>query len=98
MATEKGASDGDSALEPLDAAQVAARNLAQLTGKEPQAVTSLAPTDEGWEVEVEVIEDHRVPSSADILALYEVQLDQEGTLLSWRRTKRYMRGRGDEAQ
>nr|WP_041451434.1 gas vesicle protein GvpO [Hoyosella subflava] len=82
----------------MEAAQVAARLLAELTGKEPQGVTSLAPADEGWEVEVEVVEDHRVPSSADILSLYEIQIDQEGNLLSWRRTRRYPRGRGDEAQ
>lgn len=93
-----GRSSKKSTLEPLEAAQAAALRLKELTGKEPQGVTSLAPADDGWEVEVEVLEDQRVPSSADMLSLYEIQIDQKGNLLSWRRTKRYMRGRGDEAQ
>jgi hypothetical protein len=52
-------------------------------------------TDDGWAVGVEVIEDQRVPSSADILATYETTIAADGELLSYRRIKRYPRGRGD---
>jgi hypothetical protein len=57
--------------------------------------TSVMPTDDGWTVEVEVVEDRRIPSSTDMLALYEVVLDLDGELLSYRRTRRYVRGVGD---
>jgi hypothetical protein len=42
-----------------------------------------------------VVEDRRIPSSADILATYESTVDPDGELMSFRRVKRYSRGRGD---
>jgi hypothetical protein len=48
--------------------------------------------DDGWVVEFEVLEERRIPSSSDILALYEVELDADGELLAFRRTRRYLRG------
>ncbi|MGW4580559.1 gas vesicle protein GvpO [Rhodococcus aetherivorans] len=83
---------------PLTAAQAAAaaiEHLVELTSKEPQGATSVEPTDHGWTVEVEVLEDRRIPSSADMLALYEVEIDLDGNLLAYRRTKRYGRGSSD---
>jgi len=76
-------------------AEIATRDIAQLTGKKPLGATSVMPTDDGWTVEVEVVEDRRIPSSTDMLAMYEVVLDLDGELLSYRRTRRYIRGVGD---
>ncbi|MDF3307104.1 gas vesicle protein [Rhodococcus sp. T2V] len=76
-------------------AEIATRDIAKLTGKKPLSATSVMPTDDGWTVEVEVVEDRRIPSSTDMLALYEVVLDLDGELLSYRRTRRYIRGVGD---
>jgi len=76
-------------------AEIATRDIAQLTGKKPLGATSVMPTDDGWTVEVEVVEDRRIPSSTDMLAMYEVLLDLDGELLSYRRTRRYIRGVGD---
>ncbi|EME22224.1 gas vesicle protein GvpO [Rhodococcus triatomae] len=78
-----------------DAASVAVRHLTELTTREPVGVTSVSPTDEGWLVEVEVIEDRRIPASADMLGLYEVEIDLDGQLLSYSRTRRYARGASD---
>jgi hypothetical protein len=80
------------------AAQAGLRSLVELIGKKPEGVTALEPTDDGWLVGVEVIEDQRVPSSADILAVYEAELDPGGDLISYRRTARYPRGRGDSSK
>jgi len=61
------------------------------------ALISLAPTDGGgWLIEVEVVEARRIPTTSDILALYEVLLDADGELLSYRRIRRYPRGRTTE--
>ena len=76
------------------AAAAAVRQLDELIMNEPVGVTSIEPLEDGWLVEVEVIEEHRIPSSADILALYEIELDDEGDLLAFRRTKRYARATG----
>jgi hypothetical protein len=48
-------------------------------------------------VGVEVLEDSRIPSSADILATYEADIDEDGTLLAYHRVHSYPRGRGDGA-
>jgi hypothetical protein len=73
------------------AAEAGLRQIATLTGKTPEGVTGVEPTEDGWLVSVEVLEDHRVPSSGDILALYEAELDPDGSLLAYRRTRRYSR-------
>jgi hypothetical protein len=83
--------------KPLDLARGAAEQLTQLTGRQPESTTGIERTDEGWRVELEVVETRRIPDSADILALYEVQLDEDGELLSYRRLRRYPRGRTDPA-
>lgn len=82
-------------ISAAQAAQAGRRGLLELIGKRAEGVTAVEPTDDGWVVGVEVLEDQRVPSSADLLAMYEVTLDQEGNLMSYRRTRRYSRGRGD---
>lgn len=82
----------------LSAAEAASRGLAhagELITNDSIAVTSVEPTEDGWVVEVEVLEDRRIPSSSDMLALYELELDPGGELLAYRRVKRYARGRAD---
>jgi hypothetical protein len=82
-------------IKPAKAGQLAMRQIAELTGKKPEGVTGVEPGDDGWIVGVEVVEDRRVPSSGDILATYETEVDSEGELVSYHRVKRYLRGRGD---
>jgi hypothetical protein len=47
----------------------------------------------GWCVIVEVVETRRIPDSADILATYQAEVDDDGELVSYRRLRRYNRGR-----
>ncbi|MBF6297184.1 gas vesicle protein GvpO [Nocardia amamiensis] len=84
--------------EPLAAQQAAAaavEHLLELTSKQAEGVTSMEPTEDGWVVEIEVLEDRRIPSSSDMLALYQVEIDVDGNLLAYRRTRRYARGSTD---
>lgn len=82
----------DSEVPAGEAARQAMAQLRALTGRETMAVASLEPVDIGWRVGVEVLEDSRVPSSGDILALYEAEIGLDGELLSYRRARRYRRG------
>jgi Gas vesicle synthesis protein GvpO len=88
--------DGRTEQRPLsarDAAEVAKEYITELNGQDPVAMTSVELTDQdGWVVEFEVVEDRRIPSSSDVLALYEVEVDADGELLGFRRTRRYLRG------
>ncbi|MGH3757911.1 gas vesicle protein [Actinophytocola sp.] len=73
----------------------AREQIGALTAKSVEGVAAVEPVDNGWLVQVEVLEDQRIPSSSDMLALYEVEIDDDGDLLAYRRTKRYPRGRAD---
>jgi hypothetical protein len=84
-----------SAPKRVTATQVAARaaqQLLELTGKEAEGVTGLERADDGWKVRVEVVEVRRIPDTTDVLALYEVEVDEDGDLTGYRRLRRYARG------
>jgi Gas vesicle synthesis protein GvpO len=85
----------DGGLTAAKAGQLGLRQVAELTGKETEGVTGVARAEDGWIVGVEVVEDRRIPSSTDILAIYETEVDMDGELVSYRRVRRYTRGRGD---
>ena len=88
-----GPADG---LSAAAAAEAGLRQIAALTGKHPEGVTGVEPTEDGWLISVEVLEDRRVPSSGDILALYEAELDPDGSLLAYRRARRYSRNQATD--
>jgi hypothetical protein len=68
----------------------------ELTGEQAEGVTSLERSEDGWRVGIEVVETHRIPDSTDILAVYRVEVDEEGELVPHHRERRYYRGRADE--
>lgn len=90
------AAERRSRLSAAEAARDGLRQIVELTGKEPESVTGVRPAEDGWRVTVDVVEDRRIPPSTDILATYEAELDGDGELLSYRRVRRYSRGRGDD--
>ncbi|GAA5068361.1 hypothetical protein HNP84_008363 [Thermocatellispora tengchongensis] len=85
-------------LTAADAGGAGSRHIAGLTGKEVEGVTLVQPTETGWLVGVEVTEDRRIPSSGDILALYEAELDLDGELVSYRRVRRYKRSSAEASE
>jgi hypothetical protein len=82
----------------MDAAEAGLRQITDLTGREVQGVVSLEPAESGWVVGIEVVEDRRIPSSTDVLALYEAEIDADGDLLSYNRKRRYPRGKSDRGE
>jgi len=73
----------------------AAEQLAQLLGRQPESVSALKPTEEGWQADVEVLELERIPDTTSVLASYRVTLDGQGELLAYERVRRYSRGQID---
>ncbi|MDT0541690.1 MULTISPECIES: gas vesicle protein [Streptomyces] len=84
------------AMDAREAARSAVRQVGELTGAEPEGVVSLERGEEGWRVGVEVVEIHRIPDTTDVLALYQVTVDDHGDLVSYRRAKRYSRCQSEE--
>ncbi|KIF01882.1 gas vesicle protein [Streptomyces sp. RSD-27] len=77
------------------ALRAAAEQLAELLGRPPESVSSVKPTEDGWEAVVEVVELERIPDTTSVMASYTVALDEEGELISYERTRRYSRGMVD---
>ncbi|MFF8593665.1 gas vesicle protein [Streptomyces sp. NPDC015220] len=94
-----GGTDRDRAAErrmsPVEVLREARAQLAELTGMTVESVTSFERTEDGWSLEVEVLELTRVPDTMSLMASYLVELDHEGLLTGYRRLGRYERGRAD---
>ena len=73
------------------------RELPGLLGHPVDAVLGLEPDDgKGWQVTVQVVELARIPHSTDVLGTYEVMLDKDGEVQSYKRRRRYYRNQADE--
>ena len=76
----------------------AAQQLVELTGRDVEGVTAMERTDDGWLVEVEVLEVRRIPDTTDVLGTYELTLDEDGEIDGYRRLRRYVRGTPEEGR
>lgn len=81
---------------PGKVASTAAQHLLELTGRDIEGIIGLDKDDDGWRVQVEVLEVARIPNTTDVLALYEVDADSKGNLQGYRRIRRYVRGAPDD--
>ncbi len=78
-------------MKPTEAAQRAKDHLTALTGLEALTVSSLDKVEAGWSVTVEMLELKKIPDSHDVLGSYACVVDDDGNLLSYKRTLRYRR-------
>ncbi|MCY2931180.1 MAG: gas vesicle protein [Planctomycetota bacterium] len=63
----------------------AREQLGQLTGLEVASTVSLHKEEAGWCLQAEVVEKRSLPDSQDILATYEVLLDDVGNVQNFAR-------------
>ena len=97
--TDDGAQGGTQRPRPNGTrlAVLAAEQLVGLTGKDFEGIVGLSKAEDGWSVAVEVLEMRRIPSTTDVIAVYEVDVDQDGDLTGYRRLNRFLRGEaGDD--
>ena len=80
----------------LKLGRAAVEQLAELTGQKVEGLSGIHRNDDGWVVNAEVLELRRVPETSDVLATYEVELDDDGSLTGYRRVKRYTRAQTEE--
>jgi len=74
----------------------AEEEFAKLSKLPVNAVIGLARTEEGWAVSLEALERKAIPDTMDVLGLYDVHLDSEGTLLGFERKRLRKRGETQE--
>ena len=78
-------------MKPSEVALKAKEHLTTLTGLDALTVSSLEKVESGWSVTVEMLELRKIPDSHDVLGSYVCVVDDEGNLLSYKRTLRYRR-------
>lgn len=61
------------------------------TGPPTDIVSGLPRIDNGWRIDVVMVEMKCVPDSSDLLGSYDVTADDDGVILQYKRTSRYRR-------
>jgi hypothetical protein len=90
-------SDGaDRRPSPARIARIAAEQLAEIAGVDPDSISGLERTEDGWLVHIEVVEVPRIPDSTSVMASYQVAVDEDGELQSYRREHRYYRNQAGD--
>ncbi len=83
-------------MAPTTAAKVieqAKKQLSELIERKPSCVIAVAKDEEGWHISLEMLERKAIPDQMDLLARYNVLLDEEGRLVKFDRVG--MRTRGE---
>ena len=73
------------------AVEAARGYLEELTGNDCESVSGLSRLQDGWVVTLEVVELERVPRSTDLIASYQVEVNNDGELMGYERVRRYYR-------
>jgi len=63
----------------------ASKELSSLTGLDLSTALGVENENSHWKVTLEMVEKHAIPDQMDILGIYEVMVDAEGNLISFKR-------------
>ncbi len=66
-------------------------DLQMLVGAETEGISGICRDKEGYVVTVEVLELARVPQTSDVMATYDVHVDDDGEIVEYQRQRRYLR-------
>lgn len=69
----------------IDLISKAKSDLSKLTGLDPSSVVKTTKIDGGWQIAIEMVEKRSIPDGMDLLATYEVKLDEQGNILEFNR-------------
>jgi hypothetical protein len=75
----------------------AVTDFAVFVQQEPERISGIRRSDDGWSVLVDVLELERVPATTSVLATYRVDLDSEGEIRGYERLRRFTRATTDQS-
>jgi Gas vesicle synthesis protein GvpO len=87
--------DGGNRMDARDLALAAREAVEDLTNFPPESVSAMQWDGESWLVTVDVCELERIPNTTDVMATYVVQLNEQGGLLGYERTRRFQRAQAE---
>ncbi len=67
------------------------KQMEAITGLSSETVSRLDPAETGWSVGIDMLEHQSIPRTHDLLASFEVSLDDAGNIQRWRRIGRFVR-------
>jgi hypothetical protein len=76
----------------------AREQLEALLERPVESVSTFERTDGGWLVTLEVVEVSRIPESTDVLASYQMELDDDRNLRRYARVRRYHRSAAERGE
>jgi hypothetical protein len=79
----------------MDLAQVIAKTklqMAEITGLPTDTVARLDRLETGWSVAIDMLEHKAIPRTSDLISSFEVELNQDGDVVRWKRIGRSIRG------
>lgn len=65
--------------------EIAREELSKVTGLELSTTLAAVKDERGWRISIEMIEKHSIPDQMDILAGYDVILDDDGKIVEFNR-------------
>ncbi len=66
--------------------------IRKLLNKEPEGISLIEKTNEGWKVLCDVLDKKSIPETYDLLKVYEFILDKEAKITSFKLVKKIRRG------
>ncbi|MDQ3850448.1 MAG: gas vesicle protein [Actinomycetota bacterium] len=94
--TSSGSNDDRPRISGREAIQHAREQLEEMMGRPVEAVLGMEREADGWMVTVQVVELQRIPNSTDVLGSYAVNVDGDGDVVGYHRTRRYYRSQADD--
>ncbi len=68
------------------------RQMTSITGMQYDTISQFDQADDGFKLVIDMLEHRSIPRTQDLLSSFEVALDVDGKVTSWRRTGRFTRG------
>ena len=67
--------------------EIAREELSKVTGLELSTTLGAVKDERGWRITMEMVEKHSIPDQMDILATYDLILDDDGKIVEFNRKK-----------
>ena len=73
----------------------AVRQFAELSGLEPERVSGVRSSENGWSILVDVVELEQIPATTSVMCTYRVDVDSDKQLTGFERIRRFTRASTD---
>ncbi len=76
----------------LEIQEKVAPQIKKLLNKEPECISSIEKTNEGWRLECDVLDKKSIPETFDILKVFEFILDKDAKVTNFKQVRKIRRG------